>query len=85
VGPKPAEVVRKGVERGDFGPDFGPTPGSVETAPDAVEAAIADALTRAAAAGQWAIVAQLAGELEARRRARAEVPTLSDARARRGR
>jgi len=39
-------------------------------APDAIEAALARALDGAAAAGQWALVAQLAGELEARRRAR---------------
>ena len=34
----------------------------------AVEAALADALAKAAAAGRWEIVAQLAGELGARRK-----------------
>ena len=53
------------------------------TATDAVEAALAVALEGATAAREWALVAQLAGELEARRRARAEVPTLADARAKR--
>lgn len=38
---------------------------------DALEAALADAITKATAAGEWATVAQLAGELEARRTARA--------------
>ena len=37
---------------------------------DAVEAALAEALCRASAAGEWAVVAQLARELEARRGAR---------------
>jgi hypothetical protein len=35
---------------------------------DHVEAALADALARAAAASEWSVVAQLARELEARRR-----------------
>jgi hypothetical protein len=39
---------------------------------DPVEAALADALTRASAAGQWDVVASLARELEARRLARAD-------------
>jgi hypothetical protein len=38
---------------------------------DALEAALADAITKATGAGEWAIVAQLARELEARRTARA--------------
>jgi hypothetical protein len=41
-----------------------------QPAPDPVEAALAVALTAASAAGQWETVAQLARELEARRRAR---------------
>ena len=40
---------------------------------DPVEVALADALTRAAAAGQWATVEVLSRELEARRKARADV------------
>ena len=39
------------------------------------EAALADALTRASVASQWELVAQLARELEARRRAR-EAPEI---------
>jgi len=42
---------------------------------DVVEVALADALTRAAEAAQWELVAQLARELEARRRAR-EAPEI---------
>ena len=38
--------------------------------PDAVEAALADALTKAATAGRFDVVAKLATELEARRLAR---------------
>jgi hypothetical protein len=38
-------------------------------APDAVETALAEALTKAAAAGRFDIVGQLARELEARRKA----------------
>ncbi len=60
-----------------------------ETAPvavaDAVEVALARAIEGASVAREWALVAQLAGELEARRRARAEVPTLADAWAQRSR
>jgi len=51
---------------------------------DPVETALAEALTKASAAGQWEIVARLAGELEARRKARAGVVDLDAARARRG-
>ena len=50
---------------------------------DAVEAALASALERAAAAGQWATVEALARELEARRRARGGVLDLEAARSRR--
>jgi predicted lipoprotein len=49
-----------------------------------VEAALATALTQASAAAQWDIVARLAGELEARRRARAGTVDLDAERARRG-
>ncbi|MCC6900685.1 MAG: hypothetical protein IT377_17020 [Polyangiaceae bacterium] len=51
---------------------------------DAVEKALMDALAAATAARAWAEVAQLARELEARRRAKAATVDLSDARARRG-
>lgn len=52
--------------------------------PDAVEAALAQALTAATTAARWELVAQLAAELEARRRQRLQVPDLSAERARRG-
>lgn len=44
---------------------------SVATVVDVVEAALAGAIGKATAAGEWTIVAQLARELEARRIARA--------------
>lgn len=66
-----------------------PAPAAVEPAPvvgDPVEIALADALTKAAAAGRFDVVAQLAGELEARRKARtANVVDLAAEAARRGR
>jgi hypothetical protein len=52
---------------------------------DAVETALADALQKASEAGAWDVVAKLAAELEARRRARAAVVDLDVVRARRGR
>jgi len=52
---------------------------------DAVESALAMALTEATKAQRWELVAQLAGELEARRRARLDVPDLQAERAKRGR
>ena len=56
---------------------------------DVVEAALAGALERASAAGEWAAVATLARELEARRMARdgapANVIALDDEKRRRGR
>ncbi|MGC4091389.1 MAG: hypothetical protein QM756_26625 [Polyangiaceae bacterium] len=52
--------------------------------PDPVEAALATALTQASAAQQWDVVARLAGELEARRKARLEVVDLATERAKRG-
>lgn len=51
--------------------------------PDVVEVALADALTKAATAGQWETVSQLARELEARRRARMAVVDLEAERNRR--
>jgi hypothetical protein len=52
--------------------------------PGSVEEALAFALARASAAGQWAVVAQLARELEARRLAAASVVSLTDRRSRKG-
>jgi hypothetical protein len=52
---------------------------------DAVEAALADALRGATAAGQWETVAALARELQARREARAGTVDLNAERTRRGR
>jgi hypothetical protein len=49
---------------------------------DGVEQALADALARAAGAGEWGLVAQLAKELEARRLARMSNVLLLDASAR---
>jgi hypothetical protein len=52
----------------------------------AIELALSTALERASAAGEWAVVAKLAGELEARRRAQvSSVVNLEEARSRRGR
>ena len=51
---------------------------------DPVEAALADALTRASAAGQWDVVTTIARELQARREARANVVDLEIARKNRG-
>ncbi|HEX4477977.1 MAG TPA: hypothetical protein VH142_22975 [Polyangiaceae bacterium] len=56
-----------------------------DSTPDVVEAALADALTKASAAGEWTTVAQLARELEARREARVGVVKLDTARKRRER
>jgi len=50
---------------------------------DPVETALAAALTKATTEGRWDLVAQLAGELQARRTARARVPSLDDERRRR--
>jgi hypothetical protein len=50
---------------------------------DVVEAALADALVKRAAAGEWSVVAQLARELEARRTARLGVTALEAARKKR--
>jgi hypothetical protein len=52
--------------------------------PGTVEEALAFALARASAAGQWAVVAQLARELEARRLEAADVVSLGDRRSRKG-
>jgi hypothetical protein len=52
---------------------------------DPVETALADALTKAAVAGQWSAVDALTAELKARREARAKVVMLDTARRRRQR
>lgn len=65
-----------------------PTPGERVAACDSanvVEVALADALTRAAAASAWSAVEALTAELRARREARAGVVNLRSERARRGR
>lgn len=54
-------------------------------ASDAVERALADALSKATAVGEWSVVAQLARELEGRRAARARAVNLDAERRSRGR
>jgi hypothetical protein len=56
-----------------------------ESLPDVVEAALADALTRAAAEGSWTTVEALSRELQARREARSNVVVLDTAKRRRER
>lgn len=51
---------------------------------DAVEKALLDALAAATSEGRWPAVASLAHDLEARRRARAALPSLDTERCRRG-
>ena len=51
------------------------------TPTDVVEAALALALTKAAAAGRFDVVAQLAKELEARRTAASNIVSISSRRA----
>lgn len=48
--------------------------------PDAVEAALADAVRKATDAGAWDVVASLVAELRERRNARASVVDLATAR-----
>lgn len=62
----------------------GQSGGDPEPAGDPVEAALADALTKASAAGQWDVVARIAAELQARREARARVVQLDVERSKRG-
>lgn len=62
---------------------MGQSAGQSATPIDVVEAALATALERASAAGQWTAVEVLARELEARRRARGETVDLAAERARR--
>ena len=61
------------------------SPEPAPAAVDPIEAALADALTKAAAAGRFDVVATLASELEARRKARANVVDLAAEAARRAR
>lgn len=56
-----------------------------ESEPDAVEVALADAITKAANAGAFDVLPKLVGELEARRRARLDVVDLASERAKRPR
>ena len=66
-------------------PDPRGTDVAADDVPDAVEAALADALSAASKAGEWATVAQLARELETRRagRSAAAIVNLDAERARR--
>jgi hypothetical protein len=71
-------------------PAVGPPAAPAAPPVDIVDAALASGLDRAAAAGEWATVATLAGELAARRAARQTPPpsggnvvALEDARRRR--
>jgi hypothetical protein len=59
-----------------------PKPAGTEV--DGVEQPLADAVTRAARAGEWGVVAQLAKELEARRLARVRNVLPLDAKSRKG-
>ena len=52
--------------------------------PDPVEAALADAISKAALAGDFEVVGKIVAELEARRRARLAVVDLAAERAKRG-
>jgi hypothetical protein len=54
--------------------------GGNESTADVVEVALADAVTKASAAGAWQAVAALTAELRARREARAGVRQLDSAR-----
>ena len=62
-----------------------PDPTRVGSEVDPVELALATALERASAAGQWTSVEVLARELEARRKARAGVVRIDDERRKRER
>lgn len=96
--PSPEQADRhKSGEKRDRGPDAPATDSDAkcptrhepvtgcDSSVDVVEAALAGALERAAAAGQWTVVEVLARELEARRRAWDGVVDLDAARARRRR
>ncbi len=61
-----------------------PSPGQSVGNSDAVEVALATALTSATVAQEWELVAQLARELEARRKARSGTVDLQAEREKRG-
>ena len=65
-------------------PNAGAVTIATVTIVDPVEAALATALEGATAAGEWSTVAQLARELEARRKSRSGVIQLDDVRAQKG-
>lgn len=58
--------------------------GNEPSQPDAVEVALADAITKAAAAGAFDVLPKLVAELEARRKARSGTVDLASERAKRG-
>jgi hypothetical protein len=79
---KPPDRGRGGAGKNTVAhPDQGVGHGDRLQFADPVEVALADALSRASAAGEWSTVAQLARELEARREASAGVVRLDAARA----
>ncbi len=55
------------------------------SAVDPIEASLARALDRASEAGEWGVVQTIAAQLDARRLTRSSVPSLADARTRKGR
>ena len=77
-------VSRTLAERADDSSRNVTAKGAERTGDDGVEAALAKALTEASAAGRFDVVALLAGELQARRLARAGVEVLRAQRQRRG-
>jgi hypothetical protein len=81
--PRDREIPIDDEERSD--PPLGAIGGNPEHESDPVEAALAQALTRASMAGQWTTVEVLSRELTARREARAAVVDLGAARTKRGR
>jgi fumarate hydratase class II len=77
---------KQGSESHDIAPNdhtLGQSVGN-PTGPDAVEVALADAITKAANAGAFEVLPRLVAELEARRKARLEVVDLGTERAKRG-
>jgi len=76
----PANAVNSNII-GDDGTPPGPPTGQEGATSDAVELALADAISKASNAGQWEVVAQLGAELKLRREARAGVASLEAERA----
>ena len=70
-------------ESHEIGPPDRPDGQSVGN-PDAVEVALADAITKAATAGAFDVLPKLVAELEARRKARSGTVDLATERAKRG-